>query len=101
MSNENKTKQPIMRSVYGWFRLKKSTPVIHIPEIGRIYRFKDGDDPWSRLRTHGVEVIDVKEGWVRYKFLGGSIFNDERMELSSFNHCYPTELNPKPNHPKK
>lgn len=45
--------------------------------------------PWPlRGDNTGVCILDVKEGWVRYKVGGGVIFNDERMEVDKFTKIY-------------
>ena len=61
-----------------------------IPKKGEIWMLKgyvDGDPfPIRDYFTVGVEILDYKEGWVRYKI--GEIFDDERMKLNYFLFCY-------------
>lgn len=56
-----------------------------LPSAGDVFTL-DSDDPFGNNTT--VEVIETKNGWVRYKFCSSYIFLDERMEKSSFNYCY-------------
>jgi len=60
-----------------------------LPRPGEVFSFDDGwdKDPFGKT-PHKVEVIETKRGWVRYKFVGSSIFVDERMTRSAFNFCY-------------
>ena len=44
------------------------------------------DTPWGRPKPVFAEILDVKDGWVRYS-LGGSM-SDQRMKMSSFMNCY-------------
>ena len=50
-----------------------------------VLRSEDGD-PWGR-KYHPAEILDVKEGWVRYK-IGDIIFTDERMKQDMFVEIY-------------
>lgn len=56
------------------------------PEIGEIRMLSDGS-PWPKNNIK-VEVLDVKMGWVRFRWLGSRMCQDERLELFSFNHIY-------------
>jgi len=35
-----------------------------------------------------VEILDVRNGWIRYKHVGSTIRQDESMEISAFNFCF-------------
>ena len=69
-----------------------------LPKQGEIYLFRDfyGDpfETWEDgvinvTKQRGlVEVLEVKQGWVRYKHIGSSIFKDGRLKRSSFHFCY-------------
>ena len=51
--------------------------------IGAKYILKlQSGDPFGPKTLRAAEVLDVKEGWVKYKL--GPIFNDERMEEKRF-----------------
>jgi len=55
-------------------------------EKGQRWILRDGNDgPWPRERPT-VEILDVKEGWIRYSI--GGVFTDERLIESSFRGCY-------------
>ena len=56
-----------------------------LPKIGEIYVFDDCGDPWG---SHKVEVLDVANGWVRYKFCDSDFYQDLRTTKSAFNYCY-------------
>jgi hypothetical protein len=46
----------------------------------------DNGDPWG-CKFPPVKVLDVKDGWVRYK-IGDIIFTDERMKIEQFVSVY-------------
>lgn len=37
---------------------------------------------------HKVVVKDVKNGWVNYRFIDSTLFQNESMRVSSFMFCY-------------
>jgi hypothetical protein len=47
----------------------------------------DKTDPWGGNKYPPVKILDVKEGWVRYK-IGDYIFKDERMPVERFVAIY-------------
>ncbi|RJQ30348.1 hypothetical protein C4565_00760 [Candidatus Parcubacteria bacterium] len=58
-------------------------------KIGGKYRFiDDSGDPFPRKDGHLVIVLDVKQGWVRYRWAEGDMWQDQRMEEWSFRLCY-------------
>lgn len=63
-------------------------PTLSTPKPGEVFTFKDDSDCPFERPIFKVEVLEVREGWVRYKFLGSSMFQNEVMKLSSFRHCY-------------
>ena len=65
--------------------LPKPKPTPKPPMAGETWYIKN-ESPWPK-ETQTVEIIDQKDGWVRYK-LGDYIFTDERMELSRFTNRY-------------
>lgn len=60
-----------------------------LPKPGDIYSFDDGweENPFYHA-PHMVEVLEVMNGWVRYKFEGSSVFMNEHLRRSSFHFCY-------------
>jgi hypothetical protein len=58
------------------------------PKVSEKWSLKQTDgDPWSRKKYDPVTIIDVKDGWVKYS-MGGSFFDDERMEIKTFVKIY-------------
>jgi len=58
---------------------------------GQIYILRGGSNkgnPFSDDKNHTVEIIDVKDGFVNYKFVGSTIFINESMKTSVFNGVY-------------
>lgn len=75
---------PMLRAMFGRILLPP-------PCKGDIYILNPIEDPWGRGQDK-VEIIDAGKGWVRYKFCNSdSLFQDERLELGSFNYCYKKE----------
>ena len=65
-----------------WFTRRK-------PKIGERWEFKDNDrrgDPWGCQGRRTVDILDVKDGWVRFSM--GDFYNDERLKMGSFLFCY-------------
>ena len=61
------------------------------PKPGEIWDFnrQPEQDPWGgKKEKYQAVIIDVKDGWVRYGFVGSEFYNDERMKLSIFKFCY-------------
>ena len=55
-------------------------------EIGQLYEHKSyNNDPFERLK-HPVRVIDIKEGYVRYKYVYGSIVSSMKESLFRENY---------------
>lgn len=65
----------------------KQVEIVKHPEPGSKWYFFPSDNPWPSKNFRPITVLDAKDGWVRYK-MSDHLFNDERMELSSFLHCY-------------
>ncbi len=61
------------------------------PKPGEIWLHKDMvKGPWKRDNNYGaVSIRDVSQHIVRYSM--GEIFNDERMDLSTFLYIYKRE----------
>lgn len=68
-----------------WRALFKKPPVTP----GMVMTFDDGktDCPFERP-VFKVEVLDVKDGWVRYRHVDTTFFQNEVMKLDSFRFCY-------------
>ena len=73
-------------SIFKYFKLIFFPPPV---VIGDVYCLRM-DGPWPN-KEFRVQVIDAKEGWVRYKFYPSG-FRDERLRLGSFNYCYELDL---------
>ena len=65
---------------------------------GEIYEFFDDDKSPFETR-HKVEVIAIKDGWVNYRFLGGSMWQNESLRLGPFLFCYRRITPPAPEKP--
>ena len=79
--------------IAGWLRrfVRRTAPKTQKPKIpktpskGEKWRIDDGD-PFPPKCT--VEILDIADGWVRYKIGSGTMFDDERKSMSSFINCY-------------
>lgn len=58
-----------------------------MPRPGEVYIFDDEPNPFKR-DAFRVEVLEVKEGWVRYKHVGSTLWTNESMKADSFRFCY-------------
>lgn len=65
-------------------------PIYRKPKPGEVWMYKQKKtrDPWGCESGHKVEVLDVREGWVRYKFAGSTLWTDEHQKMKSFVYCY-------------
>jgi hypothetical protein len=83
----------------GWIKIKdaRSQPAPDLaaqsrldapPMLGETWYFdyEDGS-PWPATRTHSVKILDVYQGWVRYK-IGSAAFSDERKRVKDFMALY-------------
>jgi hypothetical protein len=62
-------------------------PKPELPKVGSLWGLANRNgDPFPSKKYPPSVILDVKDGWVRYRI--GSVFNDERMELSSFLYVY-------------
>lgn len=63
-----------------------STP----PEVGGKYvlRPRNGDPFPGKYDHNPSTVLEVKDGWVRYKIGSGLLFDDERKSIEDFNDLY-------------
>jgi hypothetical protein len=60
-----------------------------VPSIGEIYALYS-ESPFDNNPQHVVEVTDIRDGWVQYRYVG----NDRRssMRISSFLMVYELEV---------
>lgn len=66
--------------MFSWFRKFFCKPTL-IP--GQIIQYRwDGDSPWDDIRT--MEIIDVRDGWVKFEWFFGSMCRHETMKISWF-----------------
>ena len=64
----------------------KILAVISDIKIGDKFALKNDDSPWANAERPIVTVLDIKEGWVRYRI--GHIFPDERKPIDVFLGMY-------------
>jgi hypothetical protein len=67
------------------FKIVKKEELVH-PIEGSQWKLKN-ETPWPKESDPVISVLDAHSGWVRYK-IGGGVFQDERLRLDSFLHCY-------------
>ena len=77
----------IFQRVLNW--LNRNDPAIPKPgppRPGEKWEFLDGS-PWSTSSKYpDVEILEVRDGWVRYDM--GGMFRDERKSLKDFTWMY-------------
>lgn len=56
------------------------------PVPGESWRLYNNGDPFPPKSL--VTILDVRDGWVRYKIGSGNMWGDERMEISMFSEVY-------------
>lgn len=72
--------------LFRWlFKLQDSEP---IPVAGSVYDFIIEQDPFGIKKTHQVEVLEVKDGWVRYSFKDSLLWKNETMTTETFLRLY-------------
>ena len=59
-------------------------------EIGDVFVFQGvaSKNPFEKAVGHEVEVKDVKEGYVLYKFCEGFLWQDESADIKTFTYMY-------------
>ena len=62
-----------------------------MPKVGDIYKVEGDDDPFGSKHKKR-RVLEVKDGWVRYEWIGSDLWTDERKSRSSFHACYVRDL---------
>lgn len=50
--------------------------------------FENESNPFRNKNGPMVEIIDIKNGWVKYRFFGISLFQNESMKIDIFHSCY-------------
>lgn len=73
-----------------WIFKKKEKKEKKLPVTGETWTLISANNgPWPSKTTHPINILDVKDGWVRYSIGDGSgIFSDERLKVGLFTHCY-------------
>lgn len=70
----------------------KSKPDIAVGDIFILGHGKKEKDPFKRAEKRKdpseVKVLDMREGYVQYKHLRGSLFNPDSMKLDTFLYVY-------------
>lgn len=73
-------------------RSESEGPPVHEPPVEPGQRWvlaAEYSDPFPKLSRHAVEVLDCRQGWVRYRFLPvGGMWQDQRMAEDVFRHVY-------------
>lgn len=77
--------------LFNWSKKKVSIPeikeIITAPVKGEQWIFVPADSgPWPVENGVTVDILDVKDGWVRYDM--GRIFRDERRTVETFTRMY-------------
>ena len=65
-------------------------PTTKSPIQGEIWKFVPigaGVNPFAKS-SHEVEVLEVLNKWVRYRFVGTTMWQNESMRIDSFRKCY-------------
>jgi len=71
------------------FKLLKSVFSNSIPKRGEIYVFDDDDpSPFETEPPHRVEVVEVRNGWVSYRYPDLKHSSMKSCRLSSFRYAY-------------
>lgn len=69
----------------GWF--SRAKPAVEMPAISAFYCMKVDADPWGiRAGDVWVQVLDVKDGWVRYRRKDARA--DDVLPIDTFRGCY-------------
>lgn len=54
--------------------------------VGQFWRRNGDKSPWPQVEDSIVEILDVKDGWVRYYM--NDLFPDNRMKINMFEAIY-------------
>lgn len=65
-------------------------PTLKIPTVGSqwIFNRKATADPFETKPSSAITVLEIKQGWVRYKIGNGWLFHDERLSIEDFLDYY-------------
>lgn len=77
-----------MKRILNWLFPEKPKEVEAEPKPGEIWIFSGNKSNPFTEEGHKVEVLAVKGGWVNYRWLDTTMFQNESMVLHSFNYCY-------------
>ena len=73
--------------MFAWLKKRFSGDKEPAIAAGETWEFVDLlGDPWGGKKPFRVQILDVRDGWVRYSM--GSIFHDERHPIKSFVRMY-------------
>ena len=76
----------ILRHILRFFGFSPKPKIL--PKPGERWEVKPEDGcPWPTKHYSPALILEVKDGWVRYK-LRSDVFPDERMKLSSFLYLF-------------
>lgn len=54
---------------------------------GSLWLLDSEENPFKKTE-YKVEVIEMRDGWVNYRIVGSSSFQNEAMKVSNFRFCY-------------
>jgi hypothetical protein len=61
------------------------------PKAGDIYELDESNEksnPFRKQSSHLVEVLNVKDGWVNFKYCGSKWYTNESLGVRTFRFCY-------------
>lgn len=61
------------------------------PVPGQIRQFDRNYEKTNPFKSkpHSVEVLEVKDGWVRFRHLDSTMWQNESLKIKTFCFCYP------------
>lgn len=73
--------------MFAWLKKRFSGDKKPAIAAGETWEFVDSlGDPWGNKKPFRVQILDVRDGWVRYNM--GTLFPDERCTIKSFVGIY-------------
>lgn len=77
---------------YFGIEAKNRPPKDKLPkvEVGDVFVFRgmDSKNPFKKAAGHDIEVKDVKEGYVLYRFCEGILWQNESADIKTFTYMY-------------
>lgn len=69
-----------------WRERMPQEPVLVEPKAGEKWRLPTESNPWPSPEYRPVKILEVKDGWVKYRI--NEIFPDERRRMDDFLKLY-------------